>query len=161
MKRQLTDLAPWLKSSSEMLIVSVWTEGNVAFLGRSVGWSSHLHSLVYRYLNPLARIVPMVATYINMIGIPPRAYNMVTILPMGVLGTRLPYPIVVKIARLNIRLLLNVHTLSSGSLPRKLPHKNISPFETNACTCKSISNSFYSWSLESANDLALHSEIKH
>ena len=42
--RQLssTHLAAALYSSSAMLIVSVCTEGNVAFLGRSVGFSSHL-----------------------------------------------------------------------------------------------------------------------
>ena len=37
-----TNLAAMLKSSSAMLMVSVWTEGNVAFFGRSVGLSSQL-----------------------------------------------------------------------------------------------------------------------
>ena len=66
----------------------------------------------------------------SMIGIPQSAYKIVTIFPMGVFGTRLPYPeikglnflpplhkplilpIVVNIAKLNMRLLLNVQALS-------------------------------------------------
>ena len=35
-------LAPVLKSSSEILIVSVWMLGKVAFFGKSTGFSSHL-----------------------------------------------------------------------------------------------------------------------
>ena len=56
----------------------------------SVHLTTHLHSLEYTYLKDEARIVPMLAMYMNIRGIPTRAYIIVTTLPREVQGVRLP-----------------------------------------------------------------------